>query len=613
MDRRTPILAVVAGLAVLAPAASAAPGDVVNKAEATFPTLGTAATVEKIEGRNGLDLRATGPDGRRVDIEALLDEDRAKRRDASGALDAPLARHLDGLADDERVPVVIWLVEPERPLGERPEDGARSEDIDRLAQLQTRRRAAQVAEVTTPLLERLRQFDENAAASTSSPLVWAELPAGLVRELARDEQVDTIYGDLERGGPETNLSRGVVGATLAPANTLDGSGVRVGVVESGGGADPTNPFMTIERNDPGPSCGGTTAHATGVAGIIGARPRVFRLGPFFTIRNTLQGFAPAARLSVAGFCVTGDNRTRVDSAANWGARVITNSYFTDTTGAVTANDRHADGLVHDRWRLFVKSAGNRGTGDARVTSPGNGYNVLSVGNVDLGATAARADDVMRASSSFVDPTSTVGDREKPEIAAPGTNIRMLSDGFPWSGQTDSGTSFAAPMVAGTAARLIQRKPFLGIWPEQLRATLMASAVNNVEGATRLSDVDGAGMMAVNTAARILDGNRHGGRQVTCGRFGRSQSVSTTTLRRNQRLRAAISWTADPSAVDHANRPSADLDLEVRGPSGSVFSSSFDNTSEIVDFRAPAAGTYEVNVINFRCARSTFVGWAHTNG
>jgi hypothetical protein len=80
---------------------------------------------------------------------------------------------------------------------------------------------------------------------------------------------------------------------------------------------------------------------------------------------------------------------------------------------------------------------------------------------------------------------------------------------------------------------------------------------------------------------------------------------------NQRLRAAISWTADPSAVDHASRPSADLDLEVRGPSGSFFSASFDNTSEIVDFRAPTAGTYEIRVVNFRCARSTFVGWAHT--
>ena len=137
MDRRTPILAVVAGLAVLAPAASAAPGDVVNKAEANFPTLATAATVEKIEGKEGLDLRATGSDGRPVDIEALLDEDRAKQRDAFGALDAPLARHLDGLADDERVPVAIWLVEPERPLGERPEEGAGSEDVDKLAELQT--------------------------------------------------------------------------------------------------------------------------------------------------------------------------------------------------------------------------------------------------------------------------------------------------------------------------------------------------------------------------------------------------------------------------------------------------------------------------------------------
>lgn len=612
MDRRTPILAVVAGLAVLAPAASAAPGDVVNRAEANFPTLATAATVEKIEGKEGLDLQATGSDGRPVDVEALLNDDRAKQRDAFGALDARLARHLDGLADDDRVPVAIWLVEPERALGERPEEGAGPEDVDKLAQLQTERRAAQVAEVTTPFLERLRRFDEDAAASTSSPLVWATLPAGVVRELASDERVDTIYGDLEKGGPETNLSREVVGANLAPANTLDGTGVQVGIVESGGVADTTNPFMRIERNDPGPSCGTSTAHATGVAGIIGARPGVFRLGSF-PIRNTLQGFAPASRLSVGSWCNTGDHRPRIDTAADWGARVITNSYFTDTTGAVTANDRHADGLVHNRWRLFVKSAGNRGAGDGRVTSPGNGYNVLAVGNADLRGTAARADDVMAGTSSFVDPTSTVGDREKPELSAPGTNIQMLSNGFPWGGQTNSGTSFAAPMVAGTAARLIQRKPFLGIWPEQLRAILMSSAVNNIEGATRLSDVDGAGMIAANTAVRVLDDNRHGGRHVDCGTFGSSQVVSTTALAADQRLRAAISWTADPSAVDHANRPSADLDLEVRGPTGSVFSASFDNTSEIVDFRAPVAGTYEIRVINFRCARPTFVGWAHTNG
>ena len=537
MDRRTPILAVVVGLAALAPPASAAPGEVVNKAEANFPALATAATVEKIEGKEGLELRATGSDGREVDIEALVGEDRAKRRDAFGALDPLLARRLERYADFQVVPVAIWLVEPERELGERPDERAGSEDVDKLAEIQTERRAAEVAEVTAPYLEHLRQYDENASASTSSPLVSARVPAGVVRELARDERIDTIYGALTKGGPETNLSREVVGANLAPASGLDGSGVQVGIVEAGGLADTTNPFMTIARSDATPGCGGTTAHATGVAGIIGARPGVSWV-QFPPIFNNLQGFAPAARLSVGSWCNTGDHRPRIDSAANWGARIITNSYWTDATGAITADDRHADGLVHDRWRLFVKSAGNRGTGDGRVTSPGNGYNVLAVGNADLNGTAARADDTMRPSSSFVDPTSTIGDREKPEVTAPGSNIRMLSNGFPWTGQIDTGTSMAAPMVAGSAARLIQRKPFLGVWPEQLRAILMASATNNIEGPTRLSDVDGAGMMNVNSAVRILDDNRHGGQYVDCGRSAarrscpRPGSAGSATARRD---------------------------------------------------------------------------------
>ena len=167
--------------------------------------------------------------------------------------------------------------------------------------------------------------------------------------------------------------------------------------------------------------------------------------------------------------------------------------------------------------MVVKSAGNRGGGDNRVTSPGLGYNVLTVGNVNLGGTSVRADEVMAATSSFADPTSTDGDREKPELAAPGTNIQMLSRGFPFAGQTSSDTSFASPMVTGSAARLVQRKPVLGVWPQQLFAILMASAVRNVEGDTRLSDVDGAGMIAVNSAVRILDDNRHGGELVDCPR------------------------------------------------------------------------------------------------
>ena len=619
MDRTKPVIALIAGIAAMLPTlAVAQPGDAVYAAAATFPYLGTTATVQKTEGRDGLDVRAIGADGRTVDVEKLLAGDRATQRERFGVLDPTLAQYLAKAPDGERVPVAIWLVEPERALGERPVGKADVATIDRLLQARSAQRAAEVAGVTEPWLARLREFDREARASTTSPLVWATVPVALVRELADDERIDTIYGDLEKGGPETNLSRLVVGADFAPAAGLNGSGVQVGVVESGGLADTANPFHTIERSDAGGSCGGVTAHATGVTGVIGAQAGTRTvISPFFpwpalSVSSALIGFASASRISVGSWCSTGDNRTRLDSAADWGARVINNSYFTDTTGVVTANDRHADGIVHDRWRLVVKSAGNRGGGDNRVTSPGLGYNVLAVGNVNLGGTSARADDVMAATSSFADPTSTNGDREKPELAAPGTNIQMLSSGFPFAGQTSSGTSFASPMVTGSAARLVQRKPFLGVWPEQLRAILMASAVRNVEGDTRLSDVDGAGMIAVNSAVRILDDNRHGGERVDCATFGSSKTVATVELGQEQRLRAAISWTTDPSASDHANRPSADLDLQVRGPGGSVFSSSFDNTSEIVDMRAPQAGSYEIRVINFRCARSTFVGWAHMN-
>ena len=53
-------------------------------------------------------------------------------------------------------------------------------------------------------------------------------------------------------------------------------------------------FMRIERTDPTPGCGTTIPHATGVAGLIGARAGVARAFGV-PIRNTLQGFAPQAR------------------------------------------------------------------------------------------------------------------------------------------------------------------------------------------------------------------------------------------------------------------------------------------------------------------------------
>ena len=126
-----------------------------------------------------------------------------------------------------------------------------------------------------------------------------------------------------------------------------------------------------------------------------------------------------------------------------------------------------------------------------------GYNCIVVGGHDDAATGFYNRTVFR------NPKSTHNDRELPTIAANATELSI----FGFTGL--SGTSFAAPAVAGVSALIQEHNNALKSWPEGQRAILYASAGFKIAGGSWASNIsankdtkDGAGTLDAREAVFI---------------------------------------------------------------------------------------------------------------
>ncbi len=123
----------------------------------------------------------------------------------------------------------------------------------------------------------------------------------------------------------------------------------------------------------------------------------------------------------------------------------------------------------DEGIMVVAAAGNNGPGENSVTIPGISRKIVTVGSCD--------DETYEGSRrSLAKGYSGKGPTEccivKPEILAPGTNIRSCSrDGKGY--QAKSGTSMAAPVVTGTLALAFERFP--GFLPGEMKLRLYERA------------------------------------------------------------------------------------------------------------------------------------------
>ncbi len=201
-------------------------------------------------------------------------------------------------------------------------------------------------------------------------------------------------------------------------------------------------------------------HGTLVWGAIGAY-----------VPDTLIGVAWGASFALAKTEITCDGveiRLEEDNwiaAAEWadsiGADIITSSlgyyrwddtadYQLDVLNGDSALITRAADMAAARNILVVTSAGNN-RGDSRwprITMPADGDSVIAVG-------AVRSDSII---ASFSSPGPTEDGRIKPDISTLGVSV-YTTQSVPLRGHDyASGTSLAAPLVAGGAALALQHNP-----------------------------------------------------------------------------------------------------------------------------------------------------------
>lgn len=508
-----------------------------------------------------------------------------------------LVKQLATLQEGSQVKVGIWLKADTPPARDR---FSRAEDAGELERI---RRGYE--HISAPLVTALKQGGYSPRyISQYAPLVFVSLPYHEVMNVAARDDVVALYPSITyepegTTGPELISAGSTIDASIVWNAGFNGAGVTVAVVE-GDGVLFSNPNLGCGSYY-NPAAPNVDDHATAVAGIIRSTHPTYR-GIAWGANCILSGQGGWSDAAVIG---------STEWAISQGATVINYSFGSDTNLVPVALDFYVDHVVRAHGVTMIKSAGNRGSDDGDVTSPGLAWNILTVGAFDDAGTGNWGDDLGVSSySSWRNPVSTHSDREKPEVVAPvgdfsppgsGSQMYSTTRTDPWVGAVGQGTSYAAPVVAGMAAVLQQMDPALKIWPETLAALIMAGALHNLEGSARLSEFDGAGGVWLLASAYIV------AIQKIYGHFiwpaaGPPSLEASVFLPAGTLVRTVIRWNSNPTGGPHpptADALATDFDLSLIGPGGTVAASqSSDNNYEIIHTTIPVSGVYTFRLTRF---------------
>jgi subtilisin family serine protease len=179
--------------------------------------------------------------------------------------------------------------------------------------------------------------------------------------------------------------------------------------------------------------------------------------------------------------------------------IVNNSW-----GRESADDPYYQDIV-DLWYaagiIPVFAAGNSGPACGTVNSPGSYENVIAVGAYESSGTIA----------DFSSRGSTVDGRVKPDVSAPGAGVYSSVPGSHYGAQ--SGTSMAAPHVAGTIALMMEAEPALrgdfDLVYEMLTGSARHTEDDQCGGTDEANNVHGHGRIDAFAAAQALPDGESG--------------------------------------------------------------------------------------------------------
>ncbi|MGB8451530.1 MAG: S8 family serine peptidase [Anaerocolumna sp.] len=355
------------------------------------------------------------------------------------------------------------------------------------------------------LLKYISQEEEKSNVAEYKPYyiinaVYVKATKNVIENISYMDEIEKIYenkivkldepeitkGEIQANADGVEWNVGKIRANEVWNLGVDGTGVVVGTIDTG--ATWTHPALQAKwrgynPNDPGnPNPGGnwydpvdgstlpadepSIPHGTHVLGtILGQEPD----------GSNKIGAAPGAKwITAKAFTPEGGYDDDILSAAEWmltpgGNPAAAPDVINCSWGGDPGLDEWFRPMV-TAWRaagiLPVFSAGNEDNGaapPASVSSPANYPESVAVGATDINN--LRGDFSGRGPGPY--------DNVKPDVSAPGVNIRSSVPGGYESGW--SGTSMAAPSVAGTVALILSANNSLSI--EEVEALLKETAVH----------------------------------------------------------------------------------------------------------------------------------------